>query len=73
MIADKSGHRSLDGLRAYEHPSTELEKAAGSIIADPKKSFKEELKAESFVGSNSGFSGSMFNCTFNFNVTYGKI
>ena len=28
VIADKSGHRSIDGLRAYEHPSMELYRAA---------------------------------------------
>ena len=40
LIADKSGHRSIDGLRAYEHPSSVMEKAAGEIIADPTKSFQ---------------------------------
>ena len=41
VIAEKSGHRSLDGLRSYEHPSRKLEKAAGEIIADPTRSFQD--------------------------------
>ena len=40
VIADKSGHKSLDGLRAYEHPSPALKKAAGEVIADPSKNFE---------------------------------
>ncbi|XP_011408773.1 PREDICTED: uncharacterized protein KIAA1958-like [Amphimedon queenslandica] len=39
VIADKSGHRSLDGLRAYEHPNEELYRAAEEIISDPTKKF----------------------------------
>ena len=81
IIAEKSGHRSLDGLRAYEHPSTKLEKAAGHIIADPTKDFKEEVKQESqqtsllkedSVHAIPGFSGNMANCTFHFNIGYRK-
>ena len=88
IIADKSGHKSLDGLRAYEHPSTVLEKAAGDIIANPSKHFKEEVKqikeevkpemqqdsspVKDSVLALPGFSGSMANCTINFNISYGK-
>ena len=32
VIADKSGHRSIDGLRAYEHPSMELYRAAEEVM-----------------------------------------
>ena len=46
VIADKSGHRSLDGLRAYEHPSHNLEKAAGEDIADPTRSFEDIKQLE---------------------------
>ena len=83
VIADKSGHRSLDGLRAYEHPSHNLEKAAGEVIADPTRSF-EDIKQEKQLAVEDvkqkpidilqqlpGFSG-LNNCTINFNVTYGK-
>ena len=73
VIADKSGHRSLDGLRSYEHPSRDLEKAAGDIIADPTRSF-ENLKQEPIADIPQqlpGFSG-LTNCTINLNITYGK-
>ena len=69
IIADRSGHRGLHGLRAYEHPSTELEKAAGDIIADPTKQYKEEVKQELQQDSSPvedpvhalpGFSGNMY-------------
>ncbi len=80
VIADKSGHRSIDGLRAYEHPSRDLEKAAGNIIADPTRSFKdvkekgcEDIKQEpiDIPQQLPGFSG-LTNCTLNFNITYSK-
>ena len=83
VIADKSGHRSLDGLRAYKHPSHNLEKAAGEVIADPTRSFedikqKKQLAVEDvkqkpidILQQLPGFSG-LNNCTINFNVTYGK-
>ena len=29
LIAEKSGHRSVDALRVYEHTLPELQKAAG--------------------------------------------
>ena len=77
IIAEKSGHRSIDGLRAYERVSTDSDKAASSIISDPTKSFKD-LKSEDqkdrLIGLPStlpGFSGCN-NCTINFNITYGK-
>ena len=41
VIANKSGHRSLDGLRAYEHPCSDIDKAAGLIIADPTRCFED--------------------------------
>lgn len=45
VIAEKSGHRSLDGLRSYEHPSRDLEQAASNVIADPTKSFEDAKEA----------------------------
>ena len=39
LISEKSGHRTLEGLRSYEQSSVEMSKAAGEIIADPTKSF----------------------------------
>ena len=32
VIAERSGHRSLQAMRNYEHPSVELERAAGEVI-----------------------------------------
>ena len=37
IIGEKSGHRSLEALRCYEHTSKELERSAGDIIVNPKK------------------------------------
>ena len=39
LISEKSGHRTLEGLRSYEQSSVEMSKAAGETIADPTKSF----------------------------------
>ena len=84
IIAKTLGHRSLDNLRAYKHPSMELERAAGDIIADPTKQFmtdtEEAVKKEDPVvlptavqsSTIPGFSGSMANCTINMNITYGS-
>ena len=58
LIADKSDHRSLDGLRVYEHPSSDMENVAGDVISDPTKSFQEakqerqpEVKPEQEAGT----------------------
>ena len=83
IIADKSVHHSLDGLRAYDHPSHNLEKAAGEVIADPTRSFEDISQEKQFAVEDvqqkpidilqqlPGFSR-LNNCTINFNVTYGK-
>ena len=39
LIAEKSGHRSLEALRCYEHTSVAQERAAGEKIANPQKVF----------------------------------
>ena len=82
IIADKSGHRSVESLRAYEHPSVALEKAAGEVIADPKKQFlpdvKPVVKQEDSTSVMQtppglpGLSGNMANCTINVNISYGS-
>ena len=76
VIAEKSGHRSLEALRCYEHTSSELEKAAGKMIANPEEEFsvgKSERKEVPSAAQNiPGISGSMENCTINFNITYGS-
>ena len=41
VIADRSGHRSINGLRAYEHPNEELYRRAEDTIVDPSKHFGE--------------------------------
>ncbi len=81
IIAEKSGHRSIDGLRAYEHPDEELFR---EVIIDPTKKFsstkstgdkEEPIPKIEDVASNPqipGFSG-LSNCTFHFSInTYTK-
>ena len=40
VIADQSGHRSIEALRCYEHASTDVEKAAEEVIANPNQLFQ---------------------------------
>ena len=87
-IANKSGHRSLDGLRAYEHLSSDIDKAARLIIADPTKCF-EDVRREQEAGEEPSPTipheeppmiptqhvpgfSGLNNCTITFNITYGK-
>ena len=44
IIGEKSGHRSLEALRSYAHTSMEQEKAAGEVIANPKKNLFPDEK-----------------------------
>ena len=83
LISDKSGHHSLDGLRAYEHHSESMERNAedsiagiASLTAECKleTSIKSEGKSEppempSALPSLPQFSG-MNQCTINFNINY---
>jgi len=39
LIAEKSGHRSIEALQMYEHTASELQRAANEVISDPRKSF----------------------------------
>ena len=85
VIADKSAHRSIDGLRAYEHPSMELYQAAEEVISDPTKKFSSTSGAKEAETSGvkeepsstinpqiPGFSG-LNNCTINLSInTYNK-
>ena len=80
LIAEKSGHRSVEALRMYEHTASELERAGGEVISDPSKSFSalmqkqepEEKPSTSlpmFSPSLPEFSG-LNNCTINFSFKY---
>ena len=82
VIADKSGHRSIDGSRAYEHPSMELYRAAEKVISDPTKKFSSTSGAKEAETSGEpsstinpqipGFSR-LNNCTINLSInTYNK-
>ena len=44
IIAEKSGHRSLDALRSYKNTEEELYKEAEQSIVDPDKKFQMILK-----------------------------
>lgn len=45
MISEKSGHRSIEGLCAYEHTSDELERMAErSIAGEPTGALCDEVK-----------------------------
>jgi hypothetical protein len=37
LIAEKSGHRSVEALRVYAHTASELQRAASDVISDPSK------------------------------------
>uniref|UniRef100_A0A1X7SQE5 Tyr recombinase domain-containing protein n=1 Tax=Amphimedon queenslandica TaxID=400682 RepID=A0A1X7SQE5_AMPQE len=73
MISEKSGHKSIEGLRAYERTSDELERMAErSIAGEPSGALCEVKKVkkepeEHFPHPN--FSA-MSNCTIN--ITYNK-
>ena len=43
LIAKKSGHRSVDGFRVYEHTASEVQKAASEFVSDPSKSFIAQM------------------------------
>ena len=42
LIAEKTGHRSLQSLRCYERTQMKMEQAINSVIADPEHSFSTE-------------------------------
>ena len=46
LIAEKSGHRSLEALRCYEHTSEALKRAADEIIANPQKILSDQDKKQ---------------------------
>ena len=72
LISEKSGHKSLKGLRNYERASEKQEKAAGECIRAEKiycvsESVKEvryeaEKEEPKLIQQFSGLQ----NCTFNF-------
>lgn len=74
MISSKSGHRSVDELRVYEHPSEALERDTEDCIAgssnmkkeekvkDPPKPIPQASQLPRFTG--------MSNCSFTFNMSY---
>ena len=72
IIADKSGHRSIEALRSYEHTSVELEHAAGDAIAGESKQVCEDLKPAAPKMDLPCFSGSTVNCMINLNINYGS-
>ena len=43
LIADKTGHYSLQSLRSYVRPQPNMEKAIDKVIADPAESVFTEL------------------------------
>lgn len=87
LIAEKSGHRSIEALRMYEHTTPELQRAASEVISDPRKSFptlmdkQEPVKVSPTLPaaptlpavspSLPGFSG-LNNCTIHFSFNYGR-
>ena len=86
LIAEKSGHRSVEALRQYEHTAPDLQRAASEVISDPSKSFGTLMHKQESVeisqclpvfspappaGPLPGFSG-LNNCTLNFSFNYGS-
>jgi len=47
LVAEKTGHRSLQALRSYEKTNPEMERAIDAIIANPEKKFLAENDASS--------------------------
>jgi hypothetical protein len=79
MIAENSGHWSIDALHAYEHALDEVERTpersiSGELEQEPSKK-KESLKPEKEHSvpqpALPNFSA-MNNCTINFNINYNK-
>ncbi len=71
IISQKSGHRSTKALRAYEHVSAELQKAAGRVIAEESEEFVVKQESGQKPGGSAKthhFSGQLYNCTIN--ITY---
>ena len=72
IIQEKTGHRSLAGLRAYEHTTTKQQQDITKLLDSP--SLKENVppeeetkcKAEKSTTSAPVFSGHLQNCVFNF-------
>ena len=74
LIAEKSGHRSVDALRMYERTSSNLEKAAGKVTSDPGKRFEVKVdgkEKQETASALPGFSG-LNHCTINFSINYGS-
>lgn len=81
VIADKSGHKSIQGLRCYERISVEQDQAAGKLINGINKSVVDkEFKSDSDTVAHSSkenscksstdpaaqtFTGTLNNCTIN--------
>ena len=74
LIAEKSGHRSVDALCMHERTSSDLEKAAGEVISDPGKCF--EVKVDGKERTETAFALPGFSrlnhCTINFSINYGS-
>ena len=81
VIADKSGHKSIQGLRCYERISVQQDQAAGELISGTNKpeEFKSDTTAHSSkengckgststdpaAGHAQTFTGTLNNCTIN--------
>lgn len=76
MIAEKSGHKSIKGLRCYERTSVEQQQAAGRAISGISKEESVDngmVKTSTKAADNQlqAFSGgTLNNCTIN--ITYNK-
>ena len=46
IIAEKSGHKSLDALRSYKNTEEELYKEAEQSIVDPDKKFQNDSEVK---------------------------
>ncbi len=79
LIAEKTGHRSLAGLRAYERTTTIQEKSMSRMLEDPLSSFVDPEQKSSAAGSSTEqkcssdqptklpmITGTLNNCVFNF-------
>ena len=76
LIKERTGHKSLDALRLYEHTSTEQQKSVSSLLCSSEgKQFSQcsTSTCNQVTESNTAFSGAqtmfkdfnIYNCTFN--------
>ena len=83
IIQERTGHRSLECLRMYEHTSDKQQRALSNILSHSQSSYHAERArldhnhpqnaAPSFISSVSGIGANMKfdNCQVNFNVNHG--